>query len=67
MINEIPGFSAYAGLLPELKLTLILIGAEERSRRNADRIGRRILWVAICALAVAIISLAVSLIATVGA
>jgi len=33
MLVHIPGFDRHDHLLPELKLTLILIGASERSRR----------------------------------
>jgi hypothetical protein len=62
MLVHIPGFDRYDHLLPELKLTLMLIGASERSRRDADRIGRRLYWVAVIPLAVAVISLIVSII-----
>jgi|KBSMisStaDraftv2_1062788.scaffolds.fasta_scaffold466541_2 hypothetical protein len=41
MLTEIPGFDEYRAILPELKLTLILIAALDRSRREADRLGRR--------------------------
>jgi hypothetical protein len=59
MVNEIPGFDRYDYLKPELKLTLILIGALEQSRRHADRLGQRLFWAAVMALVVAVISLAV--------
>jgi hypothetical protein len=62
MLIDIPGFDRYDRLRAELKLTLILIGASERSRRDADRIGRRLFWIAVIALAVALISLFVSII-----
>jgi hypothetical protein len=65
MLTEIPGFDEYRALLPELKLTLILIGTLDRSRREADRLGRRSLWIAGAALAVGLVSLAVGIILSV--
>jgi hypothetical protein len=62
MLTAIPGFDEYRRLLPELKLQLVLIGYQERSRRSADRFARRSLIVALIALAVAVISLGVSII-----
>jgi hypothetical protein len=50
--------------LPELKLALILIGAQERARRETDRAQRRALWIAGVALTVALVSLAMRLVAT---
>jgi hypothetical protein len=61
MLSAIPGFDRYNGILPELKLSLILIGAEERARRDADRVGKRLYYAALAAPVVALISLAVSL------
>jgi hypothetical protein len=60
--DRLPGFDQYRALLPELKLQLVLIGYQERSRRSADRFARRSLVVALIALAVAVISLGVSII-----
>ena len=57
MLTAIPGFDKYSALLPELKLTLIFIGAQERARREADRVGRRLFWITAGALAVAVVSL----------
>lgn len=62
MLAAIPGFDDYRRILPELKLSLILIGAQERSRRNSDRLGSRSLLVAVLAVAVALVSLIVSII-----
>lgn len=62
MIAAIPGFDQYRALLPELKLTLIQIGSQERSRRESDRFARRSLWVALIALAVSVAALATSLV-----
>lgn len=62
MIEAIPGFDNYSALLPELKLALILIGSQERSRREADRLGRRLLIVTALATGIAVISLFVSIV-----
>jgi hypothetical protein len=35
MIEEIPGFNEYRAIVPELKLTLVLIGAQDGKRRLA--------------------------------
>lgn len=66
MLTAIPGFDKYGALRPELKLQLILIGFEERARRNADRFARQSLKVALIALAVAVISLIVSIVLAFG-
>ena len=62
MIAAIPGFNVYYALLPELKQALILIGSQERSRREADRLGKRLLIATVLATVVAVISLIVSII-----
>lgn len=46
MLSAIPGFDRYQALLPELKLQLILIGFQERARRNSERVARQLLIVA---------------------
>jgi hypothetical protein len=56
MLSGIPGFDNYGRILPELKLTLILIGAQERSRRDADRIGELSLLVAGIVTVIAVVS-----------
>jgi hypothetical protein len=66
MLTAIPGFEQYSKLLPELKLQLVLIGYQERSRRNADRFARRSLIVALIAIGVAVISLVVSIVLAFG-
>jgi hypothetical protein len=62
MIAGIPGFDHYDALLPELKLALILIGSQERARRDADRLGKRLLVTTVLATLVAVISLIVSIV-----
>jgi hypothetical protein len=66
MLTAIPGFDQYSRLLPELKLQLILIGYQERGRRNAERFARRSLTVALIAIGVAVVSFVVSIILALG-
>jgi hypothetical protein len=40
MLTEIPGFDEFRRLPPELKLTLDLDWHRDRSRREAERLGR---------------------------
>jgi hypothetical protein len=62
MLEAIPGFDRYDRLLPELKLTLVLIGTLERSRREAEQNAKMLVMGAAGALVVAIFSLIVSLV-----